>query len=163
MADFQARQDALDKKAAALFAEYKTLLDEIAASGKHYANFRRLKETVFGLEKVNRRNGVRPEKTERNNTPNNAQFVRSATNPPAFRSTATPPPVHTVPDLFNKAANREKKREQTEVNNPAPPPDLFSRKAKTSEPPPPIPSKKKRGEPDPKRKVLASSEEKDAE
>src|SRR5690606_1420810 len=134
MADFQTRQTGLDHKAAALLAEYRTLLDEIAKSGKHYSEFRRLKETVFALEKIARRNGVQPAKEKpAAGAPNNEQFIRKAA--PQSRSAASAT-ANTPPDLFNRTANREKRNTGEPIQNPTPP-DIFNRKGRVSEAHPP--------------------------
>lgn len=156
MADFKARQDALDQKAATLLADYKTLLDDIQASKEHYKEFRRLKETVFALDKLSKRNGLFPAKKERSATAPTGLFTRKSAAPAERSATA---PAKTPPNLFDRAANMAKKTEAPAVENPAPP-NLFTRK-KVSPPHDPIPAKKSKPAKDPKRKVLATSEEKE--
>lgn len=156
MADYNTRQDSLDKKAAALHAEYNTLLEEIQKSGKHYSDFRRLKQTIFALGKIAKRNGIQPEKAAKSTTPPKDLFLRSQT--PDSRSVASPsaPP----PDLFSRGKKRES--QPTTVSN-TPPPDLFNRKGRVSDPQAPIPSPKAKAKADPKRKVLATSQEKEVD
>ncbi len=156
MADYNTRQDSLDKKAAALHAEYNTLLEEIQKSGKHYSDFRRLKQTVFALGKIAKRNGIQPEKAAKSTTPPKELFLRGQT--PAGRSVASP---SAPPDLFNRGKKRDPQPKTTVSNTP--PPDLFNRKGRVSDPHPTIPSPKAKAKADPKRKVLATSEEKEVD
>ena len=157
MADFKTRQDALDQKAASVLEEYKTLMGDIQKTGTHYGEFRRLKETVFALEKVGRRNGIRPEKAPRIQAPGQRADLFVRKNAPAPKEVAEPK-EHRNP--FDRAANLAKRQEAEQAANPTPP-DLFNRKGRVSEPHPPLPKKKAKKQRDPKRLVLASSEEKD--
>jgi len=157
MSTFKTRHDALDQKAASLLAEYQTLQSEIAASGKHHEGFRRLKQTTFHLEKVARRNGTFKARGRKQSEPRTDLFVRK----PADQQVRDAVPPKTPPDLFNKQTPGVASRD-TEVRN-STPPDLFSRKGRVSEPHPPLPDKKEKAAKDPKRKVVASSADKDDE
>lgn len=157
MSTFKTRHDALDQKAASLYAEYRTLLDEIARSGKHHEGFRRLKQAMFHLEKVVRRNGNLPKTERRTSEPRTDLFVRK----PAQQVERNAAPAKTPPDLFNRNSPPVASRDG-EIRN-STPPDLFNRKGRVSDPHPPIPAKKEKQAKDPKRKVVADSEEKNEE
>lgn len=157
MADFKARHDALDQKAASVLEEYKTLMGDIQKAGTHYSEFRRLKETVFALEKVGKRNGIRPEKAPRIPATGRRPDMFTRKNAPEAKEVAAPKEHK---NLFDRAANLAKRQEAEQAGNPTPP-DLFNRKGRVSEPHPPLPEKKAKKPRDPKRLLLASSEEKD--
>lgn len=153
MSNYTTRHAALDQKAAALYAEYKALQEEIEASRQHHEGFRRLKKTMFHLEKIARQNGNLPKVERKKSEPRTDLFVRK----PAQDVERDARPPKTPPDLFNKQSPPVESRD-TEIRNSAPP-DLFNRHGKVSTPNPPRPSKKQKAATDKGRKVMADSSE----
>lgn len=137
-----------------MFAEYRKLQDEIAQSGKHHEGFRRLKKTMFHLEKVARQNGTIPRVERHTSAPRTDLFVRKPAQEVARVAETAP----AAPDLFNKYTPPVVSLD-TEIRN-AKPPDLFKRKGNIVDPTKPIPDKKSATPKDPKRKVMADSEQK---
>lgn len=155
MADFQAQHEALDQRMAALLQDYKALMDQIQTSREFYSGFKRLKMSVFGLERASKRNG--PVQTPARRTPSKPDlFVKKSASPAPERAAGQAPRT----DLFVRKIAKPPVVSSTTA--PAETPELFKRKGPDTHLPP-IPKKKPAPKADPKRKVLASSEEKEEE
>lgn len=155
--DFLKRQADLNNKLSILADDYATLMGDIKSDGSHFTGFRKIKETYFRLQALTLRNGGTAARKPREAGANHAIFQK--TDLPASPRAPLGSPSKTAPDLFNRnrpPVGQEEEQSPKRVNLPAP--NIF-----TKQPPAPaVPIRKagKTAEPDNKRKVLASSEDK---